>query len=214
MTMVKSGVISLTTSNMLNSTEEQSYWYLRLNGFFLIDNFVIHKSDNIDYTSDADLMAIRTPFVYEEIGGQEKDWDNHLFDNFDNDATIGIICQVKGGRIGNEENLFREPYLTYSMHRFGFTNNTEEITKQLEEAPVATIINELGQKYQIAKFLISRDTPRNHGNYLFMTVAEIYGFIFSRLERYPIEKYRDRYFFSSLALQTLIETEKMRRNKR
>ncbi|NJK84473.1 MAG: hypothetical protein HC912_12475, partial [Saprospiraceae bacterium] len=58
--------------------------------------------------SEADLLAIRTPFVYEEIGGQEKDWDkksSQIF--FDSKALIGLVCQVKGGKVG-EKKLFKK----------------------------------------------------------------------------------------------------------
>lgn len=202
---------------MLNSSEDKSYWYLRLNGFFLIDNFVIHKSQDVKYSSDADLLAIRTPFVYEEIGGKPKDWDTELFKHFDPNALIAIICQVKGGRIGTKE-LFREPYLTYCINRFGLTANVEDIAAQLNENPIISFTNELGQHCQIAKLLITRDKPQRDINYLWLYLDYVYGFIENRIAKYPKEKYRDLNFFSSIGLQTTIEnleivTRKEKRNK-
>lgn len=193
---------------MLNSSEEQSYWYLRLNGFFLIDNFVIHKSKNIDYSADADLIGIRTPFVYEEIGGQSKDWDKTLFQNFDTKSLIGIICQVKGGAIGDKE-LFPEPYLSYSLDRLGLTADNSAIAKELGESPIVSFQNELGQNCQIAKLLITRDEPKNDINYLWLTLDSVYGFIRNRIKEYPKEKYADRNFFSSIGLQTIIEMNEL-----
>lgn len=55
-----------------NFGEELVYWYLRLNGFFIINNFVLHH-DTASRTSDADLLAVRFPYVYEDIGGREED---------------------------------------------------------------------------------------------------------------------------------------------
>lgn len=178
---------------MRNSSEDKSYWYLRLNGFFIIDNFVIHKSKNVEYSADADLVGIRTPFVFEEIGGQPDDWDKNLFKHFDPNAIIGIICQTKGGAIGDGQ-LFREPYLFYCVERIGFTSNKDSIISQLNKSPVATIMNELGQLCQVAKILISRDEPTKDINYLLISLKNVYSFIKQRIEKYPREKYRDLNF--------------------
>lgn len=195
---------------MLNSSEYASYWYLRLNGFFLIGNFVIHQSRNIKYSSDSDLLALRTPFVYEEVGGKSEDWDNKLLGNFHDDALIGLIVQVKGGTIGNRK-LFQENYLSYNIQRLGFTNNISNILEQFQTSPIATITNELNQNCQIAKLLITRDKPKKENNYLCFSLYEVYEFIQERIKKYPKEKYRDRNFFSSIFLQTLIESNNLQK---
>jgi hypothetical protein len=48
----------------MNYGETNAYWYLRLNGFFLINNFVIHRTDEIAYSSDIDILGIRLPYVF------------------------------------------------------------------------------------------------------------------------------------------------------
>ncbi len=53
---------------MRNYGEELAYWYLRLNGFFVLDNFVYHRTKH-NRDGDADLLAIRLPNVKEPIGG-------------------------------------------------------------------------------------------------------------------------------------------------
>ena len=86
---------------MRNYGEELAYWYFRLNGFFPISDYVLHKWENIDdeqlkYSSDIDILAIRHPYVYEEIGGQKNDWDKELVDKIDIlNKTVGVICEVK-----------------------------------------------------------------------------------------------------------------------
>jgi hypothetical protein len=66
----------------MNYGETLAYWYLRLNGFFPLRNFVLHPLNgseaNDRYTADSDLLAIRFPYVYEEIGGQPEDWDSRF----------------------------------------------------------------------------------------------------------------------------------------
>ncbi len=66
----------------MNYGETLVYWYLRFNGFFLIQNFVLHPladSEGSDkQAADSDLLAVRFPYVYEETGGQPDDWDPRL----------------------------------------------------------------------------------------------------------------------------------------
>lgn len=57
----------------MNWSEELTSWYLRLNGFFPLTNFVVHRQQNVLYRSDIDVLAVRPPHVFEEIGGQEYD---------------------------------------------------------------------------------------------------------------------------------------------
>jgi len=197
---------------MLNSFEEIAYWYLRLNGFFLLDNFVIHKSENIDYTSYADLLCTRSPFVFEDIGGKPEDWDDNLLSNFDNDALVGVVCQVKGGAIGDKD-LFRQPYLDYSIQRLGLTEISEEISGQLTAFPQITSHNGIGHKFQIAKLLITRDEPKKDINYLWFHLDYVYDFIQQKINKYPKEKYSDRNFFSSIGLQTIIEMNELAKRK-
>jgi hypothetical protein len=58
----------------MNFAEQLVYWYLRLNGFFPITNFVLHHGAE-HRTSDADLVAVRFPYVSEDIGGAPTDWE-------------------------------------------------------------------------------------------------------------------------------------------
>jgi hypothetical protein len=52
----------------MNYSETLSYWYLRLNGFFLLRNFVLHppyiNGRDYEQVADSDLLAIRFPYVY------------------------------------------------------------------------------------------------------------------------------------------------------
>jgi hypothetical protein len=64
----------------MNFSESLTYWYLRLNGFFPLSNFVLHRRNIEDRPSaDTDLLAIRFPHVFEQIGGQQDDWDQQQF---------------------------------------------------------------------------------------------------------------------------------------
>lgn len=137
---------------MLTGAEEQSYLYLRLNGFFPLGNF--NKSKSVKFSADADLLAVRTPFVFEEVGGQNRDWDETLFKYFKRDWLVGLICQVKGGKFENE-NFFDDPYLTDNLQRLGLTGKVDDILKDFKASAVINFKNELGQDCQIGKLLIS-----------------------------------------------------------
>lgn len=47
--------------------EKVAYWYLRLNGFLQIENFVVHPERRGSQRTDADLLAVRFPFRAERL---------------------------------------------------------------------------------------------------------------------------------------------------
>ena len=47
--------------------EKVAYWYFRLNGFFQIENFVVHPTRRGSQRTDADLLAVRFPFRAERM---------------------------------------------------------------------------------------------------------------------------------------------------
>ena len=85
---------------MTNYGEVLTYWYLRLNGFFPITNFVlhdVHQRENRKYSGDCDILAVRFPFVLGKIRGKYLDWDQDFFRDLGltSDRAIGLIVQVK-----------------------------------------------------------------------------------------------------------------------
>jgi hypothetical protein len=86
----------------MNFAEQLADWYLRLNGFIPLTNFVLHDdvtpaeagaADGPDrhLTSDADLIAVRFPHVSERIGGNPHDWDRRHFDQWGVDYAEGPL---------------------------------------------------------------------------------------------------------------------------
>jgi hypothetical protein len=45
--------------NVISTPERLAYWYLRLNGFLTIENFVVHPDTGGNQRTDADLLAVR-----------------------------------------------------------------------------------------------------------------------------------------------------------
>ena len=126
----------------MNYGEEYACWYLRLNGFFPIQNFVIHKSSQVTHSSDCDILAVRPPYVYEEIGGKQKDWDGLLINKLNFKCTIGVVCEVKTGNY--DLNIFKPEYLRHSVGRLGFVDKAkiDKVTHELETSPIVDVNNQ------------------------------------------------------------------------
>jgi len=185
----------------MNYGEELAYWYLRLNGFFPLSNFVVHKSSHVTYTSDCDLVAVRHPNVYEEIGGKDDDWDDVLCSRLDFNRTIGLICEVKTGGYDRTK-LFKTANVRYAIGRLGIVpiNRIEEISHQLMNSSTIDISDDL----QISKLLVGNLDERP-ADYICVNLRSVRKFLRERVKKYPIEKFRDRMFFGSILFQELID---------
>lgn len=187
---------------MSNFGEEIVYWYLRFNGFFIIRNFVIHK--NIG-TSDADLLAVRFPYVYEKIGGQESDWDA-ILNGFDKNIPIGLICEVKTGTNFNED-IFSPENVEIAVGRFGFVqHDTPEYNKLIQN--VQNNQHTRTPKFQIAKILFSKRYRSNEEHpYYHVTLKQVRKFLETRIATYHMEKERDFIYFPSNLIQYLFRKD-------
>ncbi len=183
----------------MNYAEELAYWYLRLNGFFPITNFVIHRSSEVDYPSDCDVIAVRPPHVFEEIGGQSEDWCEILFSNIPLSKTLGCICEVKTGTY-DSENILRPKYVKQCISRLGLSSklNVESISNHLAN----NIFWSEGETY-IFKLLIANEEKPGTTS-MFLLINEVEKFIETRINKYQTQKYQDRMLFSSDLFQFLI----------
>lgn len=184
----------------MNHGEEAAFWYLRLNGFFPIANFVVHASGSVRHTTDSDVLAVRPPFVYEEIGGQPDDWDAFLVERLEFSRQVGLVCEVKTGRY-EAQAVFPEDAVRYSIARLGMVphDQVDQVLHALSVQPAVRI----GDDAQIAKLLVARN-PAN-GPFLSRSLTDVEQFLFDRVARYPKEKHRDRMFFGPVLFQTIIE---------
>jgi hypothetical protein len=194
----------------MNYGEEIAYWYLRLNGFFPITNFVIHRSSEVEYTSDCDLLAIRLPHVYEEIGGNPDDWDKELANQIGFDHIIGIICEVKTGRY-EVDDIFQSQYVQYSVGRLGFMQR--ELIADFSEELNGKAYLETEEGHRICKLLIANDQKDSQA-FFFRYLNFTEDFISDRVRKYPNEKYADRMYFGSDLFQNTIHRIHREREQR
>lgn len=182
----------------MNYGEEHAYWYLRLNGFFPLQNFVVHRHGRNEHRSDVDVLAVRPPLVYEEIGGQQDDWDQFLAEHVPLDRVLGVICEVKTGAFKADE-LFAHRNLIGATQRIGLLAPTACEAAANKLMADSSIQLEQGT---IFKLLVS-EQPSN-GPYLNRTIDDIRNFLRWRIKRYPNEKFASRLFFPSTLLQETI----------
>ena len=187
--------------------ETLAYWYLRLNGFFPLTNFVNHrlKEKDIEHPSDCDVLAVRPPHVFEDIGGKPDDIDPWIWEQIKSERTLGIICEVKTGRF-DPKCIFRQQYNLYNLQRLGFTDDFDLLYElSHSEQPFFDIKD----NFRVIKLFIS--AKNSNGPYINCTVAQLFQFLLNRVNKYPIEKYQDRMFFNSILFQGIIEINHLKK---
>lgn len=192
----------------MNYAEEITYWFYRLNGYFLIRNFVIHNTPQNRLTSgsDVDILAIRFPHVSEEVGGQPDDWHPSIFGHVEGNTISALIIEVKSGRY-NPANLFLREDLEYIVPRFGcFPELTAEDYNSIEQN---SSFLKLPENVRITKILAAETIVEND-RFNSISLNEMGTFIRERINRYRRQKYQSRFFFPSDLLQHLISEEQNR----
>ncbi len=76
------------------NAESLAYWYLRLNGFLSIQNFVVHPDQGRNQETDVDLMAVRFPFRSENLIRPMR--DDKVFSK--HKIPYIVFTEVKAGR--------------------------------------------------------------------------------------------------------------------
>ncbi len=194
--------------------EEMAYWYLRLNGFLLISNFVLHRgNDNeIEHSADADLLAIRMPGACESIAGQALECDDSFLkkiaDRYDR-KTLGLYVEVKTGKAPSLENSFSAERLRYARKRLG-KNFADLVNADPNQEPKEATLSR--GKFSFGKVLIydeQRSGKIERTDCIQLPLSDVDSFLRERL--CPIEKEMiantkssDRLFFQSELIQYLL----------
>jgi len=79
----------------LISAENLAYWYLRLNGFLNIPNFVVHPDRGNNQETDVDFLGIRFPYRAENL--EEPMQDDPCFSEIAEKSFLAI-AEVKVGK--------------------------------------------------------------------------------------------------------------------
>jgi hypothetical protein len=184
---------------MDNYGEELAYWYLRLNGFFPIPNFVLHSVEINDgsekfYNADADIIAIRPPNVSEMIGTETVKFDEKIVTAEEGSEYLFVYCEVKTGGYRNNE-LFPAGRVKYVKDRCGFPLDFDEKSNV---------------KNRIFKRVLIANSKQNglSDNVTYISINDTLSFILNRFKEYDEYKYPSRMFFKSSLIQLLIHVAK------
>jgi hypothetical protein len=191
----------LRPTGPMNFAEELVYWYLRLNGFFPITNFVLHHNE-ANWQGDTDLVAVRFPHVSEDIGGRPEDWDPRFRNEWGIDLTagmVGLIVEVKGGRWQRNELNDSEWHISYGLRRLGMiaADNLDAAVNELTHAPITPIGGVTS-----AKLLVANGRRRREPPWLRLELDDVDEFVRERMRRYQ-EKQAQRFFFKGDLIQYL-----------
>jgi hypothetical protein len=172
----------------MNAYEQVALWYLRLNGYFAIPNFIAHG--NIETRTDVDVLGVRFPHSC-EFEDDTKRLDIRA-ENID-----VVLSEVKKGRCKvNGPWRQREPNraLEYVLRRVGLFD---------EEASIVDAANALysTRRYENDRFsvrIICFGRKRNASltGVTQILWSDVISFISSRFDRYKREKADNQYWDS------------------
>jgi hypothetical protein len=195
----------------MNFGEQLAYWYLRFNGFFPLEDFILHylpveEREGREGTADADLLAVRLPHVYEEVGGQQQDWDNWLSNRVGHfQKQVGLIVEVKTSgdvKVDNLNTLSRRHRLKRAVQRLGMvpTDDVDDTVRDLFDQHIFEAEN-----WVIVKLCICPRVNQqvfDDDRWLTRSLEDVEEFIKGRLCLYKC-KSTDRMFFRDDLIQFL-----------
>jgi hypothetical protein len=167
-----------------NFAESLAYWYLRLNGFFPLVDFVHHEAGA--QHGDTDVIAVRLPHMVEKIGDETVSFDSEWHDTFKFDFgrdTIGVIAEVKGGRQA-EPNAHYPDRLPRAVARMGIFDDAD--MRRVKELETTAIWRPSDGRAAI-KLLFRNDTPSEIPYWKSLSLTHAECFIRSRLRDYALK---------------------------
>lgn len=185
---------------MVNFGERIAYWYLRLNGFLLVEDFVLHRQAG-RRTSDVDLLGVRLRHSAESIDNTPLQLHSAIQQFVGEEADpkhVALVVQVKTGAAASAGRAFDAERLRHSLRFVG----------AVPEAALEGVVQELGKNatssqdgWLFAKLLIAEE-PRDTSA-VGVSLKDAFGFIEDRLKRHVGPKTADRLFFPDELMQFL-----------
>lgn len=205
---------------MANYAEELAYWYLRLNGFFPLTNYVYHRLPKEEgtgtYNADADILAVMPPNYYETIfsGKEERRLKSDEWLDDYQGKWVGVIAEVKGSRsvsLNDVEKAFSRERLKVAVGRLGLTPR-ERIDDIVKDFLYTYKWPEDACDFVLIKVLFCMDNAnvvyRDSPKWKPITLNEADRFIRRRIQEFPDPKSGGRYFFPGTLFQYIIWSER------
>ena len=174
-----------------NRAEEVAAWYFRLNGFFIIPSYIIHK----DYCAptpktEADIIGVRFRHSAEYIRNKRLEDDSIILTACQVDGALGnlfALVEVKSGvcAINGPWSKPEEKNINRAIERIGF----------VEKGQIDSISATLYEYYRwedshnvIQYFCVgsaSDPTLSSKGKIIQITYQDIANFLFKRFRNFP-----------------------------
>jgi len=175
--------------------EKVAFWYFRLNGFFQIENFVIHPERRGSQRTDADLLAVRFPHRAERLFDNPNDImadDEHRL-ALSQDLIDVLIAEVKT----NDPCTLNGPWTRHdrqNVHRVLAATGClppgciEQAAADIYRAGVH--LSDLGLRIRLVAVGRNRsdDLAADYPNVTQLIWADILAFIWARFHRYRQQK--------------------------
>lgn len=167
---------------MGNKFEQLALWYLRLNGYLTVSNFVLHPDTPGSERTDADLLAVRLPYS-REVAGTTMERDDTLVRQ---DERIDfIIAEVKSGRCRLNGPWIKPETqnMQYVLRWFGMIKE-ESVVQEVARKLYENCIYE-GEDWGLRLACFgSRRSERLHHNVVQITHEEAVKFMSDRFRRH------------------------------
>lgn len=158
------------------SAEILAKWYLRFNGYFLVDNFIVHAGDDPNRISkdkvgnhtETDILAIRHKFSKEITGSLHIENDPKIINKVDSKIDF-VIAEVKTGNQDKPNKLWTEKKIAvieYILRFSGFIETEEALTDIANTLAANGTFNDIDGNFSIRLVLISEIEPNKNWKHL------------------------------------------------
>jgi hypothetical protein len=183
-------------ANEYLDAEKVAYWYLRLNGFFQMESFIVHPRNRGSQRTDADLLGIRFPHRAEHM---LDDPDRVMQDDIktlglSNELTDVVIVEVKS----RQQCSLNGPWSTSERQ------NVQRVLFAIGCLPVSEVEEAAQAIYKTGQFEnqdvgirvrlvaigqeVSQDLAKSHPSVEQITWNEVFHFFCYRLNEYRNSK--------------------------
>jgi hypothetical protein len=171
-----------------NYAEIIAKWYLRFNGYFIVDNFIVHAGDDpgritkdkIGNHTETDILAIRHKFSKEISGKLNIENDPKIINKEDSNIDF-VIAEVKTGKQDKPNKLWTENKISvieYILRFAGFIETENKLKKIATELCKNGFYNDSGRIFSIRLVLISEIVPNKNWQHISnILIDDIINFI-------------------------------------
>lgn len=159
-----------------DSAEILAKWYLRFNGYFIVDNFIVHAGDDTSRISnnkignhtETDILAIRHKFSKEISGNLHIANDPKLINEVNSKIDF-VIAEVKTGNQKKPNKLWVEkriPVIEYILRFAGFIESEKSLNNVANYLAEKGFFDDEDKIFSIRLILISEKKANQNWNHL------------------------------------------------